>query len=63
MRDGMRQGLPVGALVTAGLVGVLAGPKLASLGRKTIHRATGVTYRSGVTGARPNADPARGVVT
>lgn len=62
MRDGAKQGLPIGALLAVGAVGLLAGPKLASLGRKTVHKATGTTYRSGAVGPRPNADPAKGVV-
>lgn len=63
MRDVAKQGLPIGALLAVGVVGLLAGPKLASIGRKTAHKATGLTYRSGVVGPRPNADPANGVVT
>jgi hypothetical protein len=64
MSDLSKQALPIGALLTAGAVALVAGPKLASLGRKAVHRATGVPFRSHTpTPGRPNADPARGIVT
>jgi hypothetical protein len=46
MTDLSKQALPIGALLTAGAVALVAGPKLASLGRKAVHRATGVPFRS-----------------
>ena len=64
MTELRNQALPIGALLTAGVVALVAGPKLASLGRKAVHRATGVTYRSHTpTPGRPSADPSRGIAT
>ena len=49
-----------GGLLLIGLLGVLAMPKARRKGRLALHRAAGVTHRSGVSkpGVRTTADPA-----
>ena len=53
----------IGGLLLLGLAAGVAGPKLANKARLAAHRATGTTFRSGVSspGVRSKADPARGV--
>lgn len=50
-----------GALIV-GLAAAFGLPRLVSRGRKALRRATGTTFRSGVSrpGVRASADPARG---
>ena len=52
-----------GGVLVLGLAAGFALPKLLSKGRIAARRATGVTYRSGVSkpGVRATADPARGL--
>lgn len=51
-----------GGALLVGLAAAYGLPKLLSRGRKALRRATGTTFRSGVSnpGVRASADPARG---
>lgn len=55
--------LAVGGLLLVGLVAAVGGPKVLNKARMAAHRATGTTFRSGVSnpGVRATADPARGM--
>jgi hypothetical protein len=55
--------LVIGGVLLAGLAAGLAGPKVLNKARLAASRATGTTYRSGVSnpGVRATADPARGM--
>lgn len=52
-----------GGALLLGVAAMLTSPKLASKARLTARRATGITYRSGVSrpGVRTAVDPARGI--
>ncbi len=52
-----------GGLLLVALTAAFALPKAASKSRLAVRRATGITYRSGVSrpGVRATADPARGM--
>jgi hypothetical protein len=54
--------LALGGLLLVGIVAGLGLPKLLNKSRLAVRRATGVTFRSGVSnpGVRTTADPARG---
>lgn len=55
--------LALGGLLLVGLAAAVGGPKIVNKARLTIKRATGATYRDGVSspGKRATADPARGM--
>lgn len=52
-----------GGALLIGIIATLTAPKVISKTRLAARRATGVTYRSGMSrpGVRATADPARGV--
>lgn len=55
--------LAIGGLLLFGVAAAIGGPKVMNKARLAAHRATGTTFRSGVSnpGVRATADPARGM--